>query len=450
MEREQRRLRAARHPHASARDARSQTEGRLRGARSWRGEVRGPHHIRGREADGTTTTYGRRNFLIATGSHPRVPKEYPSTADHRHERSSRAGRVPENMVIVGASVVGCEYATMFARFSKTRSTSSIGSRTSSPSGTGRGGGRRSPARRAPRHLIHRASKLESLKVVDGQVGTSSPMPKGRAETIRVDRALVSIGRVPRHATLGLDKAGVGKLDKGGGCVVQDTASPRPPRIWAAGDVTMDIAGERGRARRPGTPREDVRPLDPRPIITGALPRSCSRPPGSVGLNEIQASAEDPVSRRRHREPPRRCNTAMRSTAGFVETARDQDSSILGLRRRAAEPRAPSGHRFHFSRRAPRDIDHCVHPHPATIPEGVQGAPTCCSVVRSKESRMCLAPRASPLRRRVTIIRWSGAHALTPSPTTKTTKSRRSFRCRLIDNARYARRSGDSCGSRRRR
>src|SRR5262249_27924592 len=125
---------------------------------------------------------------------------------------------PKSMVIVGAGVVGCEYATMFASFGKTKI---------------------NIIDRQPRILpfededvaeevasnfeqlgitIHRAAKLESLKVVDGQVEYVITGADGKSETIRVEKALVSIGRIPNTAGLGLEAAGV-ELDKGGGIVV---------------------------------------------------------------------------------------------------------------------------------------------------------------------------------------------------------------------------------------
>jgi dihydrolipoamide dehydrogenase len=335
------------------------------------------HHVEVTKTDGTTTTYEAANFLIATGSHPRVPKEYPVdgetivTSDHIEKWKE----FPASMVIVGAGVVGCEYATMFARFGKTKI---------------------NIIDRQPRILpfededvaevvsqsfeklgitIHRASKLESIKVVDKQVEYVITNAEGKSETIRVDKALVSIGRIPNTGTLGLEKAGV-ELDKGGGVVVKCCQSTSVPHIWAAGDVTMDIALVNVAELEGRYAAEKMFGLDPRPIVYEALSTIMFLSPevASVGLNELQAKAQKVPYRvgvMENRLVAR--NTAMRSTHGFVKLLAAKDSTkILGLR--VVGPQASStiqGIAFliHMGARL-EDIDHCVHPHPA-IPEGVQ-------------------------------------------------------------------------------
>src|SRR2546423_621723 len=65
---------------------------------------------------------GAERFVIAPGSRPRT---LDGTAfDGRRivtsDQIESWDRFPESMVIVGAGVVGCEYATMFARFGRTK------------------------------------------------------------------------------------------------------------------------------------------------------------------------------------------------------------------------------------------------------------------------------------------------------------------------------------------
>lgn len=335
------------------------------------------HHIEVTRTDGTTSTFEATNFLIATGSHPRIPKEYPVdgetvvTSDHIESWPE----FPRSMVIVGAGVVGCEYATMFARFGKTK----IHIIDRQP--------RILPfededvaevVAKSFEHLgitIHRASKLESLKVVDKQVEYVITNADGKTETIRVDKALVSIGRVPNTANLGLDKAGV-ELDKGGGIVVKCCQSTSVPHIWAAGDVTMDIALVNVAELEGRYAVEKMFGLEPRPIVYEALSTIMFLAPevASVGLNEMQAKAAKVPYRVgviENRLVSR--NTAMRSTAGFVKLLAAKDSSkILGLRVVGAQASSTiQGVAFLIHMGANlEDIDHCVHPHPA-IPEGVQ-------------------------------------------------------------------------------
>lgn len=336
-----------------------------------------PHAVVVKKSDGTTETIEAKNFLIATGSHPRAPADYPVDGDvivtSDHIETWR--EFPGSMVIVGAGVVGCEYATMFASFGKTKI---------------------NMIDRQPRILpfededvaeevsksfeklgitIHRASKLESLKIVDGRVEYVITNAEGKTETIRVDKALLSIGRIPNTKDLGLEAAGV-TLDKGCGIVAKNCQSTSQPHIWAAGDVTMDIALVNVAELEGRYAVEKMFGLEPRPIIYEALSSIMFLKPevAAVGLNETQAKAKSipyRVGVVDNRLVSR--NIAMRSTSGFVKLLAAKDSSkILGLR--VVGPQASStiqGIAFLIQMGANlEEIDQTVHPHPA-IPEGVQ-------------------------------------------------------------------------------
>src|SRR5690606_40172876 len=59
--------------------------------------------------------------------------------------------------------------------------------------------------------------------------------KGEAQTLEVDKLIVSIGRVPN--TVGLNAEGVGlKLDERGAIVVDDECRTSLPGVWAIADV----------------------------------------------------------------------------------------------------------------------------------------------------------------------------------------------------------------------
>ncbi len=335
-----------------------------------------PHRIEVRRTDGTCATYEAKNFLIATGSRPRIPDGIPVDGDAvvTSDHIESWAHFPESMVIVGAGVIGCEYATMFANFGKTKI---------------------NIIDRQPRILpfededvaeevaasfeslgvtIHRSSKLESLKVVDGRVEYVITNADGKQDTITVEKALISVGRIPNTHELGLEAIGV-KLEKNGSVAATHTRSS-VPHIWAAGDVTMDIALVNVAELEGRYAVEAMFGLEPTAIHYEALSAIMFLRPevASVGLNETRAKelaipyrvgvvGNRLVSR----------NVAMRSTRGFVKLLASKDGSkILGLR--VVGPQASStiqGIAFLIHMGATlADIDHCVHPHPA-IPEGVQ-------------------------------------------------------------------------------
>ncbi|MBS2013097.1 MAG: NAD(P)/FAD-dependent oxidoreductase [Deltaproteobacteria bacterium] len=343
-----------------------------------RGSARfvGPRTVHVDLAEGGALTIEAKNFLIATGSKPRVPDGI--TVDGKivvtSDQIEAFESFPKSMVIVGAGVIGCEYATIFANFGKTkihiidrqprilpfededvaeevaRSFESLGV------------------------VIHRASKLESLKVVDGEVEYVITNGEGKKETIRVEKALVSVGRIPNTKDLALDVAGV-EIDKGCGIVVKD-ARTTVPHIYAAGDTTMDIALVNVAELEARFAVESMFDQGPKPINYEALSAIMFLRPevASVGLNELKAR-EKGVRYRvgvvSNKLVGR--NIAMRETQGFVKLLAEPESGkLLGLR--VVGPEASStiqGIAFLIDQNATlNDIDRCVHPHPA-ITEGVQ-------------------------------------------------------------------------------
>ena len=80
------------------------------------------HHVEIQKSDTEKKTVYAENIIIATGSKPRtlpnieVDEKVIMTSDgvdHMKE-------FPKSMVIVGAGVIGCEYATIFSNFGKTK------------------------------------------------------------------------------------------------------------------------------------------------------------------------------------------------------------------------------------------------------------------------------------------------------------------------------------------
>ncbi|MBX3205196.1 MAG: NAD(P)/FAD-dependent oxidoreductase [Labilithrix sp.] len=342
-----------------------------------RGEARfaSPTTVEVTRSDGTREEIVAKNFLVATGSCPRVPDgiaidgDAVVTSDQIESWSS----FPESMVIVGAGVIGCEYATMFANFGRTKIHIIDRQPRILPFEDEDVAEEVASSFEASGVTIHRSSKLESLKVVNGRVEYVITNADGQSETINVAKALVSIGRVPNIQGLGLEAVGV-KVERGS-IVAKETQSTAP-HIWAAGDVTMDLALVNVAELEGRYAAEKMFGLSPHPIHYDALSAIMFLRPevASVGLNETRArelGIPYRVGVVDNRLVSR--NVAMRSTRGFVKLLAAKDSEkILGLR--VVGPQASStiqGIAFLIHVGATlTDIDECVHPHPA-IPEGVQ-------------------------------------------------------------------------------
>jgi dihydrolipoamide dehydrogenase len=76
--------------------------------------------------------------------------------------------------------------------------------------------------------------------IDNEVEYELSYPDGTREVIRVEKALLSIGRVPNVETLGLENAGV-LMSKRGFHIGDEDTRTNIPNIYAVGDVSGRIA-----------------------------------------------------------------------------------------------------------------------------------------------------------------------------------------------------------------
>ena len=282
---------------------------------------------------------------------------------------------PRSMVILGAGVAGCEFATIFANFGQTKvylidradrilpfedeDISRICSTNLEAKGV----------------TIHHRAKLLSMQVVDDQVEYTIEHHTGGKETIQVERALISVGRVPNVFGLDLDKAGV--LVDEQGRIASDNTQTSVPHIYAIGDVSADKAlvsiGEiQGRyaIERIYANADSVLSYENLSTIMFLDPEVAA-----IGLNEQQAQDN---------RTPYRVSVygyslvnraiAMRATDGFVKllVTNDEDMRILGMRvlgvHASTSIEAVSLMMKHD--RSVCDLAELLHPHPA-VTEGVQ-------------------------------------------------------------------------------
>ena len=75
-----------------------------------------PHMLAVRDGDGATHLLRGGKFLIATGSSPFHPPAFPFAHPHVHDSSEilHIEAMPRVIAVVGAGVIGCEYASTFA------------------------------------------------------------------------------------------------------------------------------------------------------------------------------------------------------------------------------------------------------------------------------------------------------------------------------------------------
>eukprot|EP00698_Gefionella_okellyi_P023696 TRINITY_DN8164_c0_g1_i1.p1 TRINITY_DN8164_c0_g1~~TRINITY_DN8164_c0_g1_i1.p1 ORF type:complete len:524 (+),score=107.61 TRINITY_DN8164_c0_g1_i1:289-1860(+) len=317
------------------------------------------------------------NFVIATGSRPRlldgidVDGTHIMTSDHVLNLTS----FPKSMVILGGGVVGCEFATIFANFGQTKVYLIDRADRILPSEDLDVASCVSVNLEKKGVTIHHRSKLVSMKVIDGQVEYVIQHHSGGLETIRVERALISVGRVPNTERLSLANAGVQITPQG--YVVDTDTQTTQANIYAAGDVTQDVA------------LVNVGEIEARHAVERMYGQPCAKlsyenisaimfldpEVASIGMNEQYAhSKKIPYRVASYSYALVNRTVAMRATDGFVKIlcTDDDEMRILGMRALGAHASTTieAVSLLIQHQRSARDLAELLHPHPA-VTEGVQ-------------------------------------------------------------------------------
>ena len=315
-------------------------------------------------------------ILCATGSRPRRLPDIPIDEEHIFT-SDGLGNLkdfPKSMVILGAGVIGCEFATIFSNFGATK-VHLIDK-----------GDRILPFEdedvvsvieknlEANNVLLHRNSRLIEMVVKDGHVVYTLEYNDGTKEVFQVEKALVSVGRVPNHEDL-FDESIDVEMDNRG--IKDELTQTSVSNIYAVGDITADISlvnvGElEGRYAIEsiyGTPDDSL-------IYENISTIMFLKPEvAGVGKNEIQAQKEGleyKVVSLDYGCIPRA--VAMRNTQGFIKllVTNDDEMKILGMRvvGEHASSAIQAVALLISMETGIQKLAELIHPHPSII-EGIQ-------------------------------------------------------------------------------
>lgn len=315
-------------------------------------------------------------IILATGSRPRYLPELP--IDEKiimtSEGIENMGDFPESMVIVGAGVIGCEYATIFSGFGRTKvhlidkgarilpfedeDVVKVIERNMENNGV----------------LIHRNSRLIRMEIKNGRVEYELEYDDTSKEVFNVEKALVSVGRVPNYENL-WDSAVPININKRG--IEDNDTQTNVSNIYAVGDITADISlvnvgeleGRYAVERIFGNPK---RKLVYENISTIMF---LSPEVAGVGLNETQAREKGidyKVVTLDYSCIPRAI--AKRNTQGFIKllVTNDQEMKILGVKiiGNQASSAIQAVALLISMDKGIEELAECVHPHPS-ITEGIQ-------------------------------------------------------------------------------
>lgn len=361
-----------------------------------------PHEVEivnGLRKEIVTTDY----IILATGSRPRYLPELP--IDEKTVMTSEGIEAmedfPESMVIVGAGVIGCEYATIFSGFGKTKvhlidkgarilpfedeDVVKVIERNMENSGV----------------LIHRNSRLIRMEVKNGRVEYELEYDDSSKEVFNVEKALVSVGRIPNYEELWEDKVPINITKRG---IEDNDTQTNVSNIYAVGDITADISlvnvgeleGRYAVEKIFGNPK---RKLVYENISTIMF---LSPEVAGVGLNETQArekGIEYKVVTLDYSCIPRAI--AKRNTQGFIKllVTNDDEMKILGVKiiGNQASSAIQAVALLISMDKGIEELAECVHPHPS-ITEGIQ------ECVRMLLGKSLFKPSA--LKGRLSCRTWS--------------------------------------------
>ena len=331
----------------------------------------------GNANDGKIKVVEADKILLCTGSHPRKLAHLP--IDEKIVVTSDGinnwNEFPESLVILGAGVIGCEFATIFSNIGKTKVYL---------------------IDKAPRILpfedediaqmvtenlesngvtIHKNSSLVRMEIKDGKVEYELKYDDGSVEIIHVSNALISVGRIPNTFDLGIENTKI-KISDRGSIVDHDTQTDEE-NIYVAGDLTAEISlvtvGER-------EARHAVRKmfggyidtlkyrnlctimfLNPEVAVVGMSEQEAVQKGISVKVAKIDFSC---IARA----------IAMRKTKGFFKiiVTNDDEMKILGMRAigEHASSAIQAVQLLIYMNKGIDELAHMIYPHPSII-EGIQ-------------------------------------------------------------------------------
>jgi dihydrolipoamide dehydrogenase len=327
--------------------------------------------------DGSIKTFQAENVLIASGSRPRKPNNI--TIDENIILTSDGVRnlntFPKSMVVLGAGVIGCEFATIFSLLGNTKVFLIDKADRILPFEDEDVANVVKDNLASHNCQIHQGASLKRMEINNNEVEYELEYKEGGTEVFHVEKALISIGRVPNVEELNLEAVGVKLNDRGS--VWDDDTQTNISNIYVAGDATTEIAlvnvGER--EARHAVVRmfgPTIKPLTYKNISTIMF---LNPEVAAVGMNEQEC---------RNKGIPHKVvkldfatnarAIAMRKTNGFFKiiVTNDNGMRILGMRvvgEHASSAIQAVAYLIHTSQGI-RELADMMHPHPSII-EGVQ-------------------------------------------------------------------------------
>jgi dihydrolipoamide dehydrogenase len=201
-----------------------------------RGYIINPKKIRVTLKDGSTQEVDTDSVIIATGSKPAQIPTFPFDGEKilSSDHAINPASVPKRLLIVGAGVIGCEFAFIYNEFGSEVTMVEMMPRAVSTEDE------------EISALLERELKKNKIKLITNtgvqkvdvkENGVTATLSDGK--TIEAEKILVSIGRAVNSKNLGLEELGV-NMGKRGEILVDARMQTNIEGIYAIGDVVGGI------------------------------------------------------------------------------------------------------------------------------------------------------------------------------------------------------------------
>lgn len=242
---------------------------------------------------GQETLLKAKNIIVATGARPRELPQIGASFDGERILSSKEAlalpEIPKSLIIVGASAIGCEFASMYRTFGSAviliealpRIVPVEDEEVSAELA-------RAFNKRGIKVLA--GAKMTAMQQADGGVKVSLTDAEGKQQELSAERALMGIGIVANSKGFGLEETGVA-IDQRGFITVDAQMRTNVEGVYAIGDCASTGPWLAHKASAEGIlAAEVIAGHHPAAIEYGKIPGCtyCSPEIASVGLTEAKA------------------------------------------------------------------------------------------------------------------------------------------------------------------
>ncbi|MFD1860070.1 dihydrolipoyl dehydrogenase [Aeromicrobium camelliae] len=275
------------------------------------------------EVDGRR--YTGTNVVLATGSVPRTLGVEIGGRVVTSEQALTLQELPERIVVIGGSVIGVEFASVWA---------SLGAQVTIVEALDRLAPLEDPVLSKG---LERAFRKRSIGFRTGVKFTQVSQDDDRAvvqledgSALEADLVLIAVGRGPRSEGMGFEEAGLA-LDRGW-VTTDERLRTNLDGVYAVGDLVAGLQlAHRGFAHGIFV-AEDIAGLSPAPVVDEQIPRVtyCEPELASVGLTEAQARERFGDVDVVEYNLAGNGKSQILQTAGLVKLVRQQDGPIVGV------------------------------------------------------------------------------------------------------------------------